>query len=401
MNDLDPPRRSGTILPPNDEAAENWGFKGQRMQGQGSSLSRRGRATLIWAVGIFAAAQLSLAAAIEFWLPQLRDPIYGDKLNQLRHCIAEAPSGTPLVVMLGSSRAVHGLDAGLLERQLAKRLGRQVIAYNFGIPGAGPFTELVCLKRLLAEGIRPDLALIEVLPPMLAGQTPSFDLGQFPADRIWLRETPLIERYTDSIFPQQRLTAAWWSGWWTPAHTHRFAVMRVACPQFVPPEGRGHLFAQFDDRGWNAMPEQVRTPDRVQAALETARKEYAGILSQFELGGASCQALGELLDLCNKEQIPAALVLMPEGQTFRSWYPSMANSEIEAFLSQLSERYDAQFINARDWIAEQRFLDSHHLLAPGSQEFSLILSRRAALPFGTVLTAGRPSAGSAEPAQQR
>ena len=92
---------------------------------------------------------------------------------------------------------------------------------------------------------------------------------------------------------------------------------------------------------------------------------------------------------------------MPEGQTFRSWYPSMAIREIEAFLSHLSEHYEAQLIDAREWIAEQRFLDSHHLLAPGSQEFSLILSRQAALPFGTALTAGRPTAGSAGPAQQR
>jgi hypothetical protein len=339
---------------------------------------------------------LSLAAAIELWLPQLRDPIYGDKLNQLRNCIATAPSGTPLVVMLGSSRTVHGLDAQLLEQRLAERQGRPVIAYNFGIPGAGPFTELVCLKRLLSEGIRPDLALIEVLPPMLAGQTPSFDLGQFPADRIWLDEAPLIERYTAPIFPRQQLAVDWWSGWWTPVHTHRFAVMRVTCPQFVPPEGRGHFFAQFDERGWNAMPEQARTPDRFQAALKTAHREYAGILSQFKLGGASCQALREMLALCQNERIPAALVLMPEGATFRSWYPPRVQGEIAAFLSGLSSHYSAQLIDGREWVSEERFLDSHHLLAPGSQEFSLILSQQTSLSPGTHLTAGRPDARAAE-----
>jgi len=357
------------------------------MLGRRSGLSKRGRTTLAWAVAIFAAAQLSLAAAIELWLPQLRDPIYGDKLNQLRSCIAAAPAGTPLVVMLGSSRAVHGLNAGLLEQQLAKRQGRPVIAYNFGIPGAGPFTELICLKRLLAEGIRPDLALIEVLPPMLAGQTPSFDLGQFPADRIWLHETALIERYTNRIFPEQRLAADWWAGWWSPIHAHRFAVMRAICPQFVPPEGRGHLFARFDERGWNIMPEQVKTPERAQAALETARKEYAGILAQFKLGGASCQALHELLDLCKRERISAGLVLMPEGPAFRSWYPVAARREIGAFVSGLSDRYSVQLIDAREWIAEKSFLDSHHLLAPGSQEFSLTLARRAELPRGATVTA--------------
>ena len=51
-----------------------------------------------------------------------------------------------------------------VERELEDVLGRPVVVFNFGLWGAGPGTSLLTLHRLLAEGTRPDLVLIEVLP---------------------------------------------------------------------------------------------------------------------------------------------------------------------------------------------------------------------------------------------
>jgi len=338
--------------------------------------------------------QLGLAGAIEAWLPQLRDPIFGDKLLQLKRQIAAAPAEAPLVVMLGSSRTVHGLDAEKLERELSQRRRGPVIAYNFGLPGAGPFTELVCLRRLLSEGIRPDLALVEVLPPMLAGQTPCFDLGQYPADRIWHREIPLVERYTAEIFPERQLELDWWRCWLAPYHSHRFPLMRAVCPAFVPPEGRGHLFAQFDVRGWNAMPEQARTAERYVSALKTAHQEYAYLLAEFKLGGAACQALRETLEVCRAERIPAALVLMPEGHEFRSWYPPAAIEEIDSFLAELSRQFSAPVVDGRQWVEDGGFLDSHHLLMPGAERFSELLAVHATPVLGERRAASKGHAAA-------
>jgi hypothetical protein len=219
---------------------------------------------------------------------------------------------------------------------------------------------------------------------MLAGQTPAFDLGQYPADRIWRREIPLIKRYTGQVFPEQELEFDWRRSWLAPFYSHRFALMRVVCPAFVPPEGRGHLFARFDPRGWNAMPAAVKTPDRRVSALKTAHREYASLLAQFKLGGASCQALREILEICRSERIPAALVLMPEGDEFRNWYPDSAREEIDSFVSRLSADYSVPLIDARQWVAEGGFLDSHHLLAPGADQFSLRLASHAPPDVGVL-----------------
>lgn len=341
-------------------------------------LFRRGRSAVAWGLSIFAMLQLSLAATIEIWAPQFRDPLYGDKLHQLTRRIESAQVDSALVVMLGSSRTVHGLNAALVETELSDHLGHPATVYNFGIPGAGPFTELVCLKRLLAEGIRPDLTLVEVLPPMLAGQTPCFDLGQYPADRLWRREVPLVERYTQDIFPEQALLVDWWRAWCAPAYAHRFPILRATCPRFVPREGRGHLFAAFDAQGWNVMPDQARTAERHESALKTARDEYEYLLTGFQLGGASCQALEELLETCRQSGLKAALVVMPEGDVFRSWYPAETWRQIDDYLQALSGRFAVPLINGREWVSDQQFLDSHHLLASGAETFSQRLSESTA-----------------------
>src|SRR5258708_3260454 len=171
----------------------------------------RSRVALAWGLGAFISLQIGLAVGIEWGLPQLRDPLYGDKLHQLRRRIAAAPA-SEVVVVLGSSRTVYALDGATAERQLNTTTARPALVYNFGVPGSGPVTNLVHLKRLLACGIRPDLVVIEVLPPLLAGQTPAVELFQFPAERIWWSEIPLIEHYTAIAPDVAHLRRNWWLG---------------------------------------------------------------------------------------------------------------------------------------------------------------------------------------------
>ncbi len=70
--------------------------------------------------------------------------------------------------MLGSSRTCHGLAADELHERLSRELGRPVSVVNAGLPGSGPFTELLLWRRLRRDGVRPDLLLVEVLPGLLS-----------------------------------------------------------------------------------------------------------------------------------------------------------------------------------------------------------------------------------------
>ena len=76
-----------------------------------------------------------------------------------------------------------------------------------------------------------------------------------------------------------------------------------------------------------------------------------------------------------------ALVLMPEGPAFRTFYPADAWRQIRGFVDTLKGEYGIPIVNARDWMAEEDFLDSHHLLPSAATVFSERLGQAGILPL--------------------
>lgn len=345
---------------------------------------RRARVALVWGLAAFAGLQLGLAVAIPRWLPELRDPFYGYKAARLRERLAVDPRPFT-VVMLGSSRTIYGLRAGLLEERLTAALGRPTVVFNFGIFGAGPVTELLTLRRLLAEGLRPDLLLVEVLPALLGTYAGApLEAHWLPATRLWLREVPVVKRYG---FPARELKHAWWQAWPVPWYAHRFAIVSRWFPAWLPSQLRQDWGRGDDPSGWATAARPPRTPEQYQAGVERARQEYHDHLQTFALGGPSCLALHELLALCRQEGIPSALVLMPEGSEFRSWYPPAVWAQIAGFVEMLRQEHGSTVINAREWVPDHAFADTHHLVLEGATLFTERLGREGLprlLPVSTT-----------------
>ena len=125
----------------------------------------------------------------------------------------------------------------------------------------------------------------------------------------------------------------------------------------------------------------VNEPARRRAALRKAHDEYAEILRYPFLSGSCTQALRQTLEMCRREHIRAALVLMPEGSLFRSWYAPETLRQLYAFLWKLSGECQVPLIDAREWVEDSGFSDSHHLLPPGAAAFSHRLGREVILPL--------------------
>src|SRR5262245_23151974 len=90
--------------------------------------NRRPWQVFCWAALFFGCLQVGIGLALESWLPDVRDPEYALKEWQLRARRVEAPR-RPLVVALGSSRTLLGLEAGRLGQ------GGRAVVYNFGVVG--------------------------------------------------------------------------------------------------------------------------------------------------------------------------------------------------------------------------------------------------------------------------
>jgi hypothetical protein len=336
---------------------------------------------LLSSLAVFVALQAGLAAAIELWLPQLRDPCYGYKAPRLERRAREAVrTHAKVVVFLGSSRTVFGVKSNDLEQQLSQALGQPVVVFNFGIPGSGPLIDLVNLRRLFRAGVRPDLLVMEVLPPFLAGQpaVAGAELQWITPSQFTRAELDVLAEYGS---PVEEFQEKWWQALPVPCFSRRFAIVSWLAPAWLPMASRLDWFRDCDDCGWVDSKIHVTNPEQVRNGVRRARDQYTQSLNGFRLGGASCRALRELLEECRAQHVPTALLLMPEGSEFRSWYAAATWTEIEDFLQGLSREYHAPLINGRAWMPDDAFCDSHHMLDEGAAAFTRRLGETVLVPM--------------------
>jgi hypothetical protein len=335
-------------------------------------------AGLLCGLGFFVLLQLGLGLAVEGGKTRLRDPFYDYRLQHLRRQRAAVPG--PLVVMLGSSRTVMGLRGGTAGRRLSASLGRPALVINFGISGGGALNELVTWQRLRDDGVRADLTLIEVLPPLLADPAASGRPPEAPlcAEHLRRDDLTLVERYGEDA--PALLRPAWGCGRLLPWHTHRIALLSRLVPQLLPQGQRLTPWHDLDATGSLRQPEAAWPCKDAAKDLELAKQAYAPCLARFRLGERPCAALRRLLDTCRRSGAPAVLVLMPEGPHFRSWYPAAVKRQIDDWLATLSREYRVPLLDARGWFVEDDFWDSHHLRPPAAERFSERLVREAVLP---------------------
>ena len=338
---------------------------------------RQARAALVSAVLAFVGLQGALLAAIEL-RPRLRDPLFGDKAARLYRRIAEPGPKPTTVVMIGSSRTGFGFHGQRVEEAFRNEIGGRCVAFNFGIPASGPITHLIYLRRLLNDGLRPDLLLVEVLPPMLASQVPGpVEKHWLYADRLRRDELEIVAHYG---FPQREMRSAWWETCLTPWYSLRFPLMGRVAPGWLPWSVRYDWSRGTDECGWGTPIRTEVTPNEYRQGVAQAHAEYAAVLATLEIDGSASQALRDLLELCRREKVPVALVLMPEGTDFRSWYPPAVRAKVEAFLNGACREYGASLIDAREWVPDRCFTDSHHMLRSGAEIFTDRLGREAILP---------------------
>jgi hypothetical protein len=336
------------------------------------------------------AVQLAAACAIRADLLPLRDPPYADKLAALRAHPGFAPAegeGRPLrLLFVGSSRTHNGIDAGAAEVALSKQLGRPVAAFNFGCPAAGPATGAIYLRRLLADGVKPDAAVVEVHPLLLAAQT------KVPPEARWLaparlrpEEVPLVRRFG---LPAEA-GACEARGWLLALYEYRAPMIDRYAKALSVAQGPVGGLPDQDARGGMRLREVP--PDERPKLLARTRREYAECLNGYRPGGCGVAALREALETCRAAGIRAAILLTPESSEFRGWYPEPGRSELADLLAGLAREFGCPLIDAREWLPDDLIGDGHHLTGPGADAFTRRLALEALAPWlSSAATGGAP-----------
>ncbi|MFL5245513.1 MAG: hypothetical protein ACJ8FY_25745 [Gemmataceae bacterium] len=337
------------------------------------------RSVLFWFLLGFLALQAASTVLLDCTCPELYDPEYQRRLATLRTRQDEAPE-RPLLFVLGSSRTALAFRPEIMP-SLRSSPGVTVLPFNFSHYGAGPLFDLMQMRRLLAEGVRPSWLVVEVLPAyftydgdawiMLHAALWDYSLlrGYLPAWRLYgdylKRRVKLAPRY-----PAECL-CRWQANW---VRGGEASPLTAVCPL----GGCPLLEKEIDE------PARRRRTD---AAYEALGRR----LARFGITPTAERATRELLQLCQNEGIQVVLVITPEGTEYRSWYPSNAYACFVDWLTELSGSYDVPLVDAHDWLTDADFYDYHHVLERGALRFTRRLTDDVLRP----LVQGQPVVGNA------
>jgi hypothetical protein len=319
----------------------------------------RGRAIVLWSLGLFVALQVGFYVPLSHWWPQLHDPEYGGKLARLRARLAEAGHDRPLLLVLGSSHVGMGLNPGVLPNSHAD--AQQPVIFNFGINGGGLVVELLCLRRLLAEGIRPDCVLVEAwgMHLHLDGQSAAAN-GCLSEVRVQWRDLPVLGRY---YAQPHKLRTVWRSLQWMPWFNHRNYLLSYFAPsllhpkEYLGPFGKTQGFTEPYDKN----------PQR----MLCVKAAFLDMFKGFQISTVADSALHDVLALCRREKIGVGILRMPESSLVRSWYPGELTGQLEGYFARLTNETGVPIIDARNWVPESGFSDGSHLNPAGSTIFTL------------------------------
>jgi hypothetical protein len=353
----------------------------RRKSRRAQRMSAHARAGLLWGMGFFIVAHLALLVGTQGRWPQLRDPEFGYKLSRLREKKTAEPD-RPLLVFLGSSRTGQGMRLGVVP-PLTTPEGRTPILYNFSQVGSGPLSELVCLRRMLEAGIRPDWLAVEVLPPLLGRREDVLGNPKAGANRLTWSDLCMLRRY---VRKPAGLSHRWLEAQLAPWHAHRFSIMNHYASNWLPWRLRLDHWKALDTWGWSDMGSDSEGLVENPAALKVARDTYVEELKHFTIAPMQDRALHDLLALCRHERIPAVMYLMPEGRLFQSWYPPATRACIDGYLTRLSQEFRVPVVDTRNWMEDKYFCDNHHLHRLGAAAFT----RRFGEEVIAFILQGRP-----------
>jgi hypothetical protein len=343
-----------------------------------AEFARLRRRELAWCVAGFVLAQAILAVAVDRYLLGVRDPEYA-RLRARLALLREHNPASPLFVFLGSSRTAAAFDAARLETASS---GGRMLVFNYGVNGSGPMMEQVVLRRLIAGGERPAYVFLELMPMAISRrQGAPLEETQLDAARLGAVEVARLYRYYHQPY---RLLCWWAAGRLLPTDRHqaelRSAVGLDGCrPPLLQPGD------PLDDHGWfRHLP--VHESSTLAEQFHRHLDRYAKPLLDGTPGDGPLRATADLLALCRREGVRAALVIPPEGPAFRAAYADHY-SAVEAAMRRAAESAGVPLFDTRDWIDEAGFIDSHHLSMEGAARFTNRFGREV---LGPILAGDPP-----------
>ncbi len=333
------------------------------------------RASLFFGVIALIALTVGLTAILEDVRPELRDPEFGIRLQQLKEWQQKAP-GRPLVLAIGSSRMQFGLSPAAMGFSDEPS---EPLVYNLGYQGALPNMAALNLIRVLDAGIRPHCVLVEFVPRafvklgMMHGNTFTAYLRNWP-NRFSLGDMRRMAELEESFGDDRTLAMRWMLGYATPWSTQRLVLTSRLLPDWLPEVKMipVNVNAQPSDKyGFAPILTTTVTDEKRLSNIDAARNGFGRLAEELRNLGqipSLSPMIGVLVRRCHAEGILVAFVWIPESAALQEGFPQF-QAIGEIYAANLIRDYGAALFPPPH-LAEEDFMDGFHLLPSSAQRYS-------------------------------
>jgi hypothetical protein len=355
-----------------------------------ATFSRRSRSALAWAAGLFVAGQLVAGLVLDYAFPLTRFPSAGQVLDYA----ASEPS-PPAVIFLGSSRTGTGIDVAEANRVLAAT-GRQPPprVINAAVPAGDALSAEFVFTHLLEKGAKPAWAVVEVSPEALNVRSPFMKehaVRQLNWEDVPARLGDVLRSQSGWLYLESRML---------PVYTHRRQLVREAkdrLRRWLPdraaakpaPATKAPADPVADKKAagaldWDAIIRARANPtpdERLEMSRIGAQMVVRRWLRDYRPAGPAAVSLDRLLARCRDEGIGVILLAVPACSAHRAEYTPEVEAAFRGYLDRLVAEYGCRFVDARDWVPDEMYVDALHILPENGKAFTERLVREVLVPL--------------------
>ncbi len=356
------------------------------------------------------AAAAAILAAARSRNPSLNNPLLDEKLALYQERLQRGR--LPDVLIVGSSRALRGVDPVVLRQAIANQGYRSLDVFNFGINGATAQTVDLVLRRILTPEQLPEVVI-------WADGARAFNSGRPDLTYEAIASSPGYQRLQAGTFPGQgrtdpdrrpplttqiargfRAGYADFNQWFSdalgefsatyPQREHLRAWLHARALEPLPgveplPSPRAEATAArepIDLDGFLAIAARFN-PETYYRAHARVSGAYDSDYDAFSLRGRQHEALREVLSYLKAQRVKVVFVNLPLTDEYLDPVRQEYEEQFVTHMEQVADRYGLVFRDlATRWPTEHDFFsDPSHLNRYGAYEVSQHLARDPAIPW--------------------
>ncbi|OIP70252.1 MAG: hypothetical protein AUK48_13790 [Oscillatoriales cyanobacterium CG2_30_44_21] len=336
--------------------------------------------------------------------PNFNIATFNDKLTLLDWYVTKQ-GRSPDVIIVGSSRALRGIEPSALEKALAAQGYKDINVFNLGIDGATAkvvnlqITQILSrpqLPRMIiwADGLRAfnsrrsDITYEEITASVGYKQlekrlkNSSDDLAIVSASEPTLKITTPIASVISNIFAtnakRQEIRTSVVKSFDRNTNLlsnsdNLVAVTRPTAVTAIDPKG----FVAFD---------LVFDPDTYFQKYPQVPGDYDLDYRDFETSGAQFDAFANVVDFCRRNNIELLLVNMPLHSTYLDFIRTNFESIFNQRMQELARREGFTYIDLSQSIPNQSdlFSDPSHLNKQGAIAIAQMLGQNTKIPWQSL-----------------